>query len=483
MEVSAQRKRVESEIDCNTKKFLMINNPDDTIIALATAPGIGAIAVIRISGKHAIEKCASVFYSKSGKQRLLQKKSHTAHFGTLQNGQSIIDEVLVSVFIAPNTFTGENTVEISCHGSPYIQQQIITLFLNHGCRAADPGEFTMRAFLNGKMDLSQAEAVADMIESDSHASHKIALEQMRGGFSNELQQLRDELIHFASLIELELDFSEEDVEFVNREQLKTFIKSLKKKVEQLVRSFQLGNVLKHGVSTVIAGKPNSGKSTLLNALLNEERALVSDIAGTTRDTIEEVLNISGVQFRFIDTAGIRQSQDSIEEMGVRKTFEKIKNAAIALLLFDVNIITAEDLEIQIAQLELNESTQLICVGNKIDLLKEKNVEELFKVRNPIFISSKNLLHIDKLKSKLFEAVVNEKSSGESTIVTNARHYQALQNALEALTKVDEGLHQPISGELLAADIRNTLYHIGLITGEVTTDDLLQSIFSRFCIGK
>lgn len=462
----------------------MFVNSDDTIIALATAPGVGAISVIRISGKLAIEKCAQFFFSKNGKQNLTQKKSHTLHFGTLRNGEELIDEVVVSLFHGPSSFTGENTVEISCHGSPYIQQQIISLFLSHGCRAAEPGEFTKRAFLNGKMDLSQAEAVADLIESESKAAHKIALDQMRGGFSNELKGLRDELIHFASLIELELDFSEEDVEFANRDQLKAFIKNLRTKIKNLVHSFQLGNVLKQGVSTVIAGKPNSGKSTLLNALLNEERALVSDIAGTTRDTIEEVVNIKGVQFRFIDTAGIRKSQDSIEEMGVKKTFEKIRHSAIALLLFDVNTTHESELEFQIAQLDLAKGTQLICVGNKIDLSEnESQLRAQFSRRLPLFISSKNKTHLDALKKALFDAVVNEKAATESTVVTNARHFHALQEALVALNRVDDGLHQPVSGDLLAADIRMALYQIGLITGQVTTDDLLESIFTRFCIGK
>lgn len=462
----------------------MFAQPDDTIVALATAPGVGAISVIRISGNAAIEKCAQFFYSKSGKQNLLQKKSHTLHFGTLRNGEELIDEVLVSVFHGPNSYTGEHTIEISCHGSIYIQQQIIALFLNNGCRSAEPGEFTKRAFLNGKLDLSQAEAVADLIESESRAAHKIALEQMRGGFSHELKGLRDELIHFASLIELELDFSEEDVEFANREQLKAFIHQLKSKIQSLVNSFQLGNVLKLGVSTVIAGKPNSGKSTLLNALLNEERALVSDIAGTTRDTIEEILNIKGVQFRFIDTAGIRQSEDSIEVMGVKKTFEKIKNAAIALLLFDVTTTSKGELENQIEQLNLSNGTQLICVGNKIDLCAdEQAMKLLFLERNPVYISSKNKIHLDDLKLHLYHAVVNESASTESTIVSNSRHLQALQEALKALHRVETGLTELLSGDLLAADIRAALYQIGLITGQVSTDDLLESIFTRFCIGK
>ena len=455
----------------------------ETIIALATAPGIGAISVIRLSGNDAIEQCHKVFYSRKGARKLSEKKSHTAHFGTIRDGDAIIDEVVVTIFIAPFSFTGENTVEISCHGSPFIQQQIIALFIRNGARAAQPGEFTKRAFLNGKMDLSQAEAVADVIASDSAASHRIAMQQMRGGFSSELQKLRDELIQFASLIELELDFSEEDVEFANREQLSTLVNNLKNKVQQLAHSFQLGNVMKQGVSTVIVGKPNAGKSTLLNALLNEERAIVSDIAGTTRDTIEEILNIEGIQFRFIDTAGIRGAQDSIEALGVKKTFEKIKDATITILLFDVNKTTSDELKNQIIQLKLEQGNKLICVGNKVDLCVDKSILKGFAEWDTIFISSKNNFNINELKRKLFETITDTSLSPESAVVTNIRHYEALTHAHQALIQVYDGLQQRISGDLLAADIRRTLYHIGLITGEVTTDDLLESIFTRFCIGK
>ena len=461
----------------------MIHSSNDTIVALATAPGLGAISVIRIAGKDAINKCSDVFYSKKGKQNLQEKASHTVNFGIIKSGSELIDEVLVSVFKAPNSYTGENIVEISCHGSVFIQQQLINLFLSKGCRAANPGEFTMRAFLNGKLDLSQAEAVADLIESESKAAHRLALDQMRGGFSNELKKLRDELIQFASLIELELDFSEEDVEFADRTQLQIFIEKLTIRIQGLIASFELGNVLKSGVTTVIAGKPNSGKSTLLNALLKEDRAIVSEIPGTTRDTIEELLNINGILFRFIDTAGIRQSLDSIEEIGVRKTFEKIKKAEIAILLFDVTDNTSADIEQQVKELNLPATTQLLCVGNKIDLLINEQQTEKFSAFNPIYISSKESLHIEKLLGKLISMVMSQNQHSEGIIISNARHFQELKKSLEALNRVSEGIQAKLSGELLSADIRNALYHIGLITGEVSTDDLLESIFTRFCIGK
>jgi len=466
-------------------------NLQDTIVALATPSGVGAIGVIRLSGADAIDIVNAVFHGKD----LTQQATHTIHFGTIRNGEQILDEVLVSLFVAPKSYTGENVVEVSCHGSSYIIQQIIQLFIKHGARLAQPGEFTLRAFLNGRMDLSQAEAVADLIASESASSHEVALRQMRGGFSNEIQRLREELINFASLIELELDFGEEDVEFANRDDLKALVAKIQKLIATLLQSFQLGNVIKNGVSTVIAGRPNAGKSTLLNALLNEERAIVSDIAGTTRDTIEEVLNINGVQFRLIDTAGIREAQDQIEVIGVEKTMQKIQQSAVLVYVFDVIQTPPEEVQKDLAKLA-HPGVQLLVVANKMDLNPYTKWEHYTEAENassshpPILqkenfvpVSAINQMNLEYLKEKLYDVALSGKLSLDSTVVTNARHYEALQKADEALQSVLRGLDVGITGDFLAMDIRRALAHLGEITGEVVVDDLLDNIFSNFCIGK
>lgn len=452
---------------------------DETIVALATAPGIGAIAVIRLSGPEAITICNALFPSKD----LLQQPSHTLHVGNIVSEGKIIDEVVVSLFKGPRSYTGEHVVELSCHGSPYIQQQLIDACIQAGARMAKPGEFTMRAFLNGKLDLAQAESVADLIASHSAASHQTAMQQMRGGFSKELLALREQLIRFSALIELELDFSQEDVEFADRTQLYALIKTAMEVVQHLVESFRMGNVIKHGVNTAIVGKPNAGKSTLLNTLLNENRAIVSDIAGTTRDTIEEVLNIQGVLFRLIDTAGIRESVDTIESIGVQKTLEKIKEAGVVIYLFDVNELTADDIRRQVALFEQDGINHLL-IGNKTDILGETAVQEKFRdIPGILFISAKAHEHIDVLKQQLVQKVMSGDINTEATIVTNARHYAALQSVLQSLQDVKHGMDSGLPGDLLALDIRRCLHYLGEITGEITNEDQLDFIFSKFCIGK
>ncbi|HMO40640.1 MAG TPA: tRNA uridine-5-carboxymethylaminomethyl(34) synthesis GTPase MnmE [Saprospiraceae bacterium] len=455
---------------------------NDTIVALATPPGTGAIGVIRLSGMDAIRIANTVFHGKD----LAQQASHTVHFGTIRNGEQLLDEVLVTLFIAPKSYTGEDVVEVSCHGSTYIIQQVIHLLLQKGARLAQPGEFTLRAFLNGRMDLSQAEAVADLIAAESESAHTVAMQQMRGGFANEIKRLREDLIHFASMIELELDFGEEDVTFANRDDLRQLIMKIRHIIYNLIISFQLGNVIKNGVSTVIAGRPNAGKSTLLNALLNEERAIVSDIAGTTRDTIEEVLNIKGVQFRLIDTAGIREAQDQIEAIGVQKTMEKIQQSALLIYVFDIIKTPPEAVHQDISKL-LHPGIQLLVVANKMDLNPYTKWEHYAAAPitqdNFVPISAINQMNIEFLKEKLYEAALSGKTTLESTIVTNARHYAALQGADERLQAVLQGLEQGITGDFLALDIRRALAYLGEITGEVGVEDLLENIFSRFCIGK
>ena len=465
----------------------MLNS--DTIIALATPQGIGAIGVIRLSGPQAIAITSAVFKGKD----LAAQKTHTIHYGHIVEGEKIVDEVMVSLFRAPKSFTTEDVVEISCHGSPFIAGQIIRLLVQHGARPAKPGEFTLRAFMNGRIDLSQAEAVADLIASDSAASQDIALKQMRGGFSHNIKELRGALLDFASLIELELDFSEEDVEFANREQLVALINNIQAVLHPLIESFKLGNVIKHGVNTVIAGKPNAGKSTLLNALLNEERALVSDIPGTTRDAIEEVLNINGLQFRFIDTAGIRTTNDVIEKMGVAKTMEKLKQSSVYIYLFDVNSTTPAELVQELHELELTGFSGLI-VGNKIDKANWKNTAPFYKIIEEkrsgpnmphlIFISANTHYNLPLLKDKLYQlATSNTQLSTNNTIITNARHHEALLKANEALNDVKAGIENHNSGELTALDIKRALTYLGEISGEVTNDEILGNIFGKFCIGK
>lgn len=449
---------------------------EDTIIALSTPPGSGAIGVIRLSGPDAISLANSVF---SGKD-LMAQASHTLHFGLIKNGEAIIDEVVAGLFVAPKSYTKENVVEISCHGSNYIIQQIMNLLISKGARAAKPGEFTLRAFLNGAFDLSQAEAVADLIASDSKASHDVALQQMRSGFSNELKDLREQLIHFASMIELELDFAEEDVEFANRDQLRNLVSRLTSHISILISSFEVGNVLKNGVPVVIAGKPNVGKSTLLNALLNEERAIVSDIAGTTRDTIEDELNINGVVFRFIDTAGIRDTADIIEAKGVERTLEKMKQAKLIIYMADVAQSLHEITE-QVEGLQKSAIPYLILL-NKADLLRPEQ-REAFAALDVHFISAKEKQGVDELKDILLDKVNLHHINTSETLVTNIRHVEALKQTESALERVMANIDNPVTSDFLAMDIKQALHYLGEITGAVTTDDLLENIFTKFCIGK
>ncbi|WP_439482275.1 tRNA uridine-5-carboxymethylaminomethyl(34) synthesis GTPase MnmE [Cyclobacterium plantarum] len=452
---------------------------EDTIIALATPQGVGAIAVIRLSGKDAIRLTNQVFFGKN----LEQQSSHTIHLGTIRDGEKVIDEVLVSLFIAPKSFTKENVVEISTHGSSYIVNQVIKLMIRQGARPALSGEFTQRAFLNGQFDLAQAEAVADLIHSDSEASHQAAMNQMRGGFSGEIAGLRTELIHFASMIELELDFTEEDVEFASREDLRKLVEKLLRVVENLISSFDLGNVIKNGVPTVIAGKPNAGKSTLLNALLNEEKAIVSEIAGTTRDFIEDEINIGGVIFRFIDTAGLRETTDTIEAMGVSRTREKMKAASLILYLFDLGDTDMVEIHRDVNLLE-NLGVPFLKVANKMDKGNHQLINELKDVfPDTIFISSGKRENLNGLKKKILELVNLDKFKTGNTIVTNIRHYDSLNRTRESLLDVLSGLEQEVTNDFLAMDIRRSLHYLGEITGEITTDDLLANIFSKFCIGK
>ena len=460
---------------------------DDTIVALATATGTAAIAVIRLSGPEAISIADKLFKPKKGKDRsLFSSKTHTIHFGTIQENGKLVDEVLLSLMKMPNSYTGEDTVEISCHGSQYIQQKIIQLCQSGGARLAGPGEFTMRAFLNGKMDLSQAEAVADLIASDSAASHQLALKQMRGGFSEEIRNLRQKLIHLASLVELELDFSEEDVEFASRSDLKEVIVQLIKVITDLITSFELGNVIRKGIPVVIVGKPNAGKSTLLNALLNEDRAIVSETAGTTRDTIEEEVTLEGVKFRFIDTAGLRDTKDDIEMIGVSKAFEKMNESPVILYLFDVLISRGKELKQDLYKLKsgLNEKVRIIPVGNKMDTVSMYNLNNEFKsIENLFYISAKEKTNIDKLRSYLLSLYSRGKIDANNSIVTSARHAEALKKVSDDLSRVYEGLSKNITNDFIASDLRQALMHLGEITGEISTEDLLENIFSKFCIGK
>jgi tRNA modification GTPase len=449
---------------------------DDTIVALATAPGIGAIAVIRISGSKAFSIINSLFPSK----KIEEQATHTALVGMLKDNDRLIDEVVLTLFKGPKSFTGEDTIEISCHGSTFIQQQIIEACTSKGARLARAGEFTQRAFLNGKMDLTQAEAVADIIAANTAASQKAALHNIRGGFSHELSHMREQLISFSALIELELDFATEDVEFADREKFYNLINELSTSVNKLIDSFTLGNVIKNGVSVAIIGKPNAGKSTLLNILLNEERAIVSDIAGTTRDTIEEIINIQGILFRLIDTAGIREnSGDIIENFGIEKSLGKMRSADIVLYIFDVNTESENDLQTQINIFE-TENIKYLLVGNKADKGFEDNK---YTQKDIQFISAKNNEGIDKLKQTLFTATVHATTNAENNIVTNARHLESLKNIAASLQEIKNGLDANISGDLLSSDIRAALYHLGEITGEVTNEDKLDFIFSKFCIGK
>ncbi len=449
----------------------------DTIVALATAQGISAIAVIRLSGKDAITLTQKIFKGRD----LTQVATHTVHFGTLQHEGKLIDEVLVTVFKEPNSFTRENAVEISCHGSPIIIKEVIKALLAQGARLAGPGEFTKRAFLNGRFDLAQAEAVADLINAETDNARQAALNQMRGGFSKEINHLREELIHFASLIELELDFGEEDVEFAKRDDLRKLIVKIQSYLSSLIQSFDQGNVIKNGVPTVIAGKPNAGKSTLLNVLLNEEKAIVSEIAGTTRDVIEDEMVLGGINFRFIDTAGLRETQDVIEAMGVERTRDRMKKASIILYLFDLSHAKYDDI-IREAESLTALGIPVIKVGNKSDKAENALMEKL-KADDFIFISASNKTNIQQLKDKLLSFFqVNTVKSGD-VLVTSLRHYQNLLQTHESLDRVLNGMREGITGDFLAMDIRQSLHYLGEITGEITTDDLLENIFSKFCIGK
>jgi tRNA modification GTPase len=450
---------------------------DDTIVALATPQGIGAIGIIRLSGKKTFTIANELFPSKD----LFQQPSHTLHVGLLKEKENVLDEVVLSLFKKPTSYTGEDVVEISCHGSPFIEQQIIDACIKHGARLAKPGEFTQRAFLNGKLDLAQAEAVADLIASNTAASHKTAIHTIRGGFSEKLKELRERLIRFSALIELELDFSQEDIEFADRLQFYELIAELTQSTNQLINSFQLGNVIRNGISVAIIGKPNAGKSTLLNSLLNENRAIVSHIPGTTRDTVEEIINIDGILFRLIDTAGIRKhAGDTIESAGMERSLEKMKQADLVLYLFDVS---ESKEEIKERKREI-ESLNYLLVANKIDEQGETIANEKFAdMDKVIFISAREQWHIETLKERMVDAVLQGTIQTENTIITNARHYHALKEVGKSLADIKNGLDNKIPGDLLALDIRRCLHYLGEITGEITNEDQLDYIFSKFCIGK
>jgi tRNA modification GTPase len=457
----------------------MVNQ--ETIIALATPNGLGAISVIRISGNNSIKITEKLF--KSNKNKLLSnQKSHTVHLGHIMKGNHELDEVLITLFKGPNSYTGEDTIEISCHGSTYIQKEIINLFIDNGIRIANPGEFTLRAFLNGKMDLNQAEAVADLIASENEGSHKLAMQQMKSGFSNDLKKLRAELLHFSSMIELELDFSQEDVEFAERNDFKILTNKIKSELKILIDSFQSGNVLKNGISVAIAGKPNAGKSSLLNTLLNEDKAIVSDIPGTTRDSIEDSLIINGINFRFIDTAGLRETNDVIESKGIEKTKEKIKKAKILLYLFDINDTNINEIKNSLDSFR-RDDLSIILVRNKIDLkINNKNLLNDLKKLELIEISATEKKSVLKLKERLIDEV-NLLNPYTDVIISNSRHYEALKKALKAIEEVNKGLKENISGDLLSVDIRRSIEFLAEITGEITNDDVLGNIFANFCIGK
>jgi len=469
----------------------MMNN--DIICAISTPQGNGAIAVIRLSGDESIALTDKVFQSASGK-KLIDQQPNTLHFGVLEDDDKIIDEVVVSLYKAPRSYTGEDVVEISCHGSVYIQQQILQLLTRKGARLAQPGEYTLRAFVNGKMDLSQAEGVADLIASSSATSHKVAIQQMRGGFSSEIANLRDRLLHFISLLELELDFSEEDVEFADRDQLNELLNNIQQLIQKLLKSFDLGNVIKNGVPVAIVGHTNVGKSTLLNKILNEEKAIVSEIAGTTRDVIEDVINIEGVTFRFIDTAGIRETTDTIETLGIERTYDRITKSSIVLLLVDA---TEKVTNIVQAVKKVKEKIgvtdkKLIVIVNKIDRLNDSSIEQeinqslqnlLDEQDVRIKISAKTGENVEKLIDELLSVVNLSALNQNEVIVTNVRHYEALEKASVALQRAIDGLNTGITGDFLAMDIRETLHYLGEITGEITTDEVLGNIFKNFCIGK
>ena len=462
---------------------------EGTIIALSSAPGSGAIAIIRLSGEDAISKTDLFFKSKSGK-KLSDSKGYSISYGNLIDNNEIIDEVVISVYKSPHSYTGENIIEISCHGSTYIQQRILSLFTNVGVKLASAGEFTLRAYLNNKKDLSQAEAVADLLASESTEKHRVALEHMICGYSDEIEVLREKLIHFKSLIELELDFSEEDVEFADRSDLKTLLNELEGKLSALIDSFTYGNVIKEGISVTIAGKPNAGKSSLLNAIVNEDKAIVSNIPGTTRDAIEDVTNINGVKYRFIDTAGIRETKDEIESIGVARAKSKIDSSRVLIYLFDRSDITENEL-IKEVKLYLREDLQIYLVENKIDLLNNFDTDTYKdNIKSLINEKSVSFYRISALDSDLVSGLKeliskNLKLSSQSNIIiTNSRHLEALNNSLKAIESVNKGLKEGLSGDLLSIELNEAIINISIITGKIDIDqDILGSIFSKFCIGK
>ncbi len=463
---------------------------DKTICAPATAIG-GALATIRVSGEESLNICDIIFHPINGSVRLRDRKGYTLVYGEIRSGKEIVDEVVLSIFRAPHSYTGENSVEISCHASPYIIRKILELLISNGAVLAQPGEFTLRAFMNGRMDLLQAEAVADVIASETKTAHQIAFSQLRGGFSDEIAKLRAELLHFASLIELELDFGEEDVEFANRKDLKSIIITVKALADRLADSFRLGNAVKNGIPVTIAGKPNSGKSTLLNALLMEEKAIVSEIPGTTRDTIEDTIVIEGIEYRFIDTAGLRETSDVVESLGIKKTYEKISQASVILL---VDEVTEDPMKINeraefIRELTRGTDKQLIILINKTDRASQKLQTELARGLKPegneiiLFISAKEKYGLDELKQELSNVAFKDKLAADSVIITSMRHYEALINVSESLGRVLTGLDNNIPEDFIAIDIRQAIHYLGEITGEITTDEILGNIFKNFCIGK
>jgi tRNA modification GTPase len=460
---------------------------NDIICAISTPPGMGAIAVIRLSGKGSIAVADTLFVSPSGK-RLADAKANSVLFGEIRFNNEVTDEVLVAVFHAPRSFTGEESVEISCHGSVYIQQKIIEALIARGVRLAKPGEFTRRAFGNGKFDLSQAEAVADLIASSSQASHRVAMNQMRGGFASKLAELRDKLLQFVSLVELELDFAEEDVEFANRQKLYELTEEIEREIDKLARSFQLGNAIKNGIPVAIIGETNAGKSTLLNLLLNEEKAIVSDIHGTTRDVIEDTVNINGVTFRFIDTAGIRHTTDTIETLGIERTYQKIAQASIVLWMIDLTTPTEEINTLAQSIIPKLVDKHVLLLLNKSDLLSESEREEKQHLlpelkAERLFISAKKRQNTDQLQQLLLKAADIPQIGEHDVVVTNLRHYEALMNALEAVRRVKEGLDTGITSDFISQDIRECMFYLGEITGQISTDEILGNIFSKFCIGK